>query len=75
MGFLDDLGQGLSYQAMIEASRNRKGKPDPWKVAGMAAGFGLDPSQLADLGALLGAQGAFDDDDDDYDDDDEFDDD
>ena len=60
MGFLDDLGNSLSFQAMIEASKDKSGKPDPWKVAGMAAGMGLDPSQLAGLGAMLGAQGVFD---------------
>ena len=62
MGFLDDLGKSLSFQAMIEASKDKNGKPDPWKVAGMAAGMGLDPSQLAGLGAMLGAQGGFDED-------------
>ena len=60
MGFFDDLGQTLAMQAMIEASKNKKGKPDPWAAAGMAAGFGMDPSQMAELGAMLGAQGAFD---------------
>lgn len=75
MGFLDDLGKNLSFQAMIEASKDKNGKPDPWKAAGMAAGMGLDPSQIADLGAMLGAQGAFDEDDDpegDQDDDEEI---
>ena len=64
MGFFDDLGDTFAMQAMIEASKNKKGKPDPWAAAGMAAGFGLDPSQFATLGAMLGAQGAFDEDED-----------
>ena len=74
MGFFDDLGDTFAMQAMIEASKNKKGKPDPWAAAGMAAGFGLDPSQFATLGAMLGAQGAFDEDEDDDEDDDENDD-
>ena len=71
MGFLDDLGETFAMQAMIEASKNKKGKPDPWAAAGMAAGFGLDPSQFATLGAMLGAQGAFDEDEDEDAEDDE----
>ena len=62
MGFFDDLRKNAAYQGMIEASKDKNGKPDKWKVAGMAAGMGLKPSQLADLGAMLGAQGGFDDD-------------
>ena len=62
MGFFDDLGKSLTYQGMIEASKDKNGKPDKWKVAGMAAGMGLNSSQLANLGAMLGAQGGFDDD-------------
>ena len=64
MGFFDDFGETFAMQAMIEASKNKKGKPDPWAAAGMAAGFGMDPSQFATLGAMLGAQGAFDEDED-----------
>ena len=62
MGFFDDLGKSITYQGMIEASKDKNGKPDKWKVAGMAAGMGLNSSQLATLGAMLGAQGGFDDD-------------
>ena len=29
MGFFDDLGETFAIQAMIEASKNKKGKPDP----------------------------------------------
>ena len=64
MGFFDDLGKSMTYQAMIKASKDKNGKPDRWKVAGMAAGMGLNSSQLANLGAMLGAQGGFDDKDD-----------
>ena len=60
MGFFDDLGSALSMQGMIETGKDDKGKPDPWAVGGMAAGMGMDPSQLATLGALIGAQGGFD---------------
>lgn len=62
MGFYDDLSNSVAYQGMIEASKDKNGKPDKWKVAGMAVGMGLNSSQLADLGAMLGAQGGFDDD-------------
>ena len=60
MGFFDDLSKRVAYQGMIEASKDKTGKPDKWKVAGMAVGMGLNPSQLADLGAMLGTQGGFD---------------
>lgn len=63
MGFFDDLENHMTLLAAVEASKDEKGKPDPYKAAGIAAGMGyfsLDDAAL--LGAMLGSQGAFDDD-------------
>lgn len=40
------------------------GKPDPYQAAGIAYGLkgDLSAAEMADLGAMLGAMGAFDDD-------------
>lgn len=86
MGFLEDLAKNAALWGAVEASKDASGKPDPYKAAGMAAGMGnFSPSDRARLGAMLGSQGAFDDDfySDDFDDgdldddldDDDFDDD
>lgn len=61
MGSLNNFGYSRSLQDIIEASRDRTGRPNPWKAAGLAARLGMDPSQLVSLGAMLHAQGAFDD--------------
>ena len=64
MGFFDDLEKHMMLLAAVEASKDEKGKPDPYKAAGIAAGMGhfsLDDAAL--LGAMLGSQGAFDDED------------
>ena len=66
MGFLDDLMKSAALQGCIEASKDENGKPDPYKAAGMAAGMGhFSAKDQAMLGAMLGSQGAFDDDDND----------
>ena len=66
MGFFDNLLKNIALQGCIEASKDENGKPDPYKAAGMAAGFGhCSFEDRAMLGGMLGAQGAFDDDDDD----------
>ncbi len=59
MGFWDDLERFQAFQAIIEASKNENGRPDPWKAAAMAAAEGYSPSQVDELGVYLGAQGAY----------------
>ncbi len=63
MGFLEDLIKHFVKIAAVEASKDAKGKPDPYKAAGIYAGLHGDMSldDMASLGSLLGAQGAFDD--------------
>lgn len=62
MGFWDDLAKDLSLWAAVEASKDKNGKPDPYKAAGMAAGMGnFSFSDQMTLGAMLGSQGAFND--------------
>ena len=59
-GFFDDLIKDLETMSIIEASRGRDGKIDPYAAAGMA--FGLGRTSNADierLGTMIGAQGGF----------------
>lgn len=61
---IEDLQKNMDCQLAIELSKDKDGKPDPYKAAGMAAGMGHSSfSDTMMLGAMLGAQGAFDDDD------------
>lgn len=63
-GFLDGLFHSLSLQGAIELSKDKNGKPDPYKAAGIAAAQGH--TSLGDtlrLGEMLIRQGAFDKDD------------
>ena len=61
MGFLDELAKNAALWAAVEASKDKNGKPDPYKAAGMAVGMGnFTLSDRARLGAMLGSQGAFD---------------
>ena len=64
MGFLDDLEKGARFQAAINASKDSAGKPDSYAAAGIVMGMGKGYSlkDAAMLGAMLGSQGAFDDD-------------
>lgn len=63
-GLLKDMERNAAFTAAINASRGPDGKPDPYKAAGIAAGRGYTSlSDTAQLGAMLGAAGAFDDDD------------
>ena len=64
MGLLDDLERGTRLQAAIEASKDSTGKPNPYAAAGIVMGMGKGYSMrdAAMLGAMLGSQGAFDDD-------------
>lgn len=62
-GFFEGLIKDIALGAAVEASKDKKGKPDPYKAAGMAAGMGnFSFEDQMRLGAMLGAQGAFDDD-------------
>lgn len=67
MGFLEDLAKNLALWGAVQASKDANGKPDPYKAAGIAAGMGnFSASDGARLGAMLGSEGAFDDDHSDY---------
>ncbi len=62
MGFLDQMAKAAALGMAVEMSKNKKGKPDPYKAAGIAAGMGYTAlSDRASLGAMLGSEGAFDD--------------
>lgn len=62
---MDDLLKTAGMYAAVQASKNSKGKPDPYKAAGISAGMGnTSLKNAAMLGAILGSEGAFDDDDD-----------
>ena len=63
MGFWDDLAKNAALWGVVQASKGANGKPDPYKAAGIAAGMGnFSLSDRARLGAMLGSQGAFDND-------------
>ena len=62
MGFLDQMAKMVALGMAIEMSKDKKGKPDPYKAAGIAAGMGYTAfSDRASLGTMLGSEGAFDD--------------
>lgn len=57
------MARAIELQGIVEASKDASGKPDKWKAAGMAFGMGYSSwDDTMELGALLGAQGAFDND-------------
>ena len=61
MGFFDDLAKKVALWGAVEASKDEKGKPDPYKAAGIAAGMGnFSFNDRLRLGTMLGSQGAFD---------------
>lgn len=63
-GFLESIIEAICLGSIIEASKDKNGKPDPYKAAGIVYGSGmLDNSNTGSFGAMLGAMGAFDDDD------------
>ena len=63
MGFFEDLMKDLELWGAVQASKDKNGKPDPYKAAGIAAGMGnFSWSDQAMLAGMLGSQGAFDDD-------------
>ncbi len=62
-GFFDEMLEHAQLCAMVEASKDESGKPDPNKALGMAVGFGRTSAEdRMHLGAILGSQGAFNDD-------------
>lgn len=61
---LEDFSRNARLKAIVEASRDENGKIDVAKATGISMGLGNTSSQdIAMLGAILGAEGAFDDDD------------
>lgn len=68
-GFLDSVVKSIGIGLAVEMSKDEHGKPDPYKVAGMAAG-GINNFSSKDMAALVGLldyEGAFGEDDtDDY---------
>ena len=63
MGFFEDLIKDVELWGAVQASKDKNGKPDPYKAAGIAAGMGnFSWSDQAMLAGMLGSQGAFDDD-------------
>ena len=40
MGFFEDLMKDLELWGAVQASKDKNGKPDPYKAAGIAAGMG-----------------------------------
>lgn len=65
-GFFWNLFKNASFQDAIQNGERGDGKIDPYAVAGAAHGLkgDLSDSDMAGLGAMLGAMGAFDDDED-----------
>ena len=60
-GFFEGILKDIMLAGAVEASRDNSGKPDPYKAAGIAMGFGH--TSLEDqmrLATMLGAEGAFD---------------
>ena len=62
-GFLESLFEGMIMNAAVQASKDANGKPDPYIAAGLLFGTKrtLSDSDIAELGTVLGAEGAFDD--------------
>lgn len=62
-GFLESLIGTFVAHAAVQASKDANGKPDSYKAAGILYGAkgSLSDSDMAEVGAMLGAEGAFDD--------------
>ncbi len=62
-GLLERLIDSVVMNAAVQASKDKNGKPDPYKAAGILFGAKgkLSDSDIAELGTVLGAEGAFDD--------------
>ena len=61
-GFFEGLLKDIETIAIINATKDSDGKPDPYKAAGALYGLHGDLSlnDMADIGTFLGASGAFD---------------
>ena len=61
-GFFEILLKSAVTYAVVQASKDINGKPDPYKAAGMLFGAkgDLTNSDLVELGTILGAEGTFD---------------
>ena len=61
-GFFEGLLKDIETIAIINATKDSDGKPDPYKAAGALYGLRGDLSlnDMADIGTFLGASGAFD---------------
>lgn len=60
-GFFEGILKDIMLAGAVEASRDKSGKPDPYKAAGIAMGLGH--TSLEDqmrLATMLGVEGAFD---------------
>jgi len=59
---IEGLCKGIEMKGAIEASRDENGKIDVAKATGISMGLGnTSLDDMADFGAMLGANGAFDD--------------
>lgn len=72
-GFFDwlveDICNTIEIKGAVEATRDENGKVDKWAATGLAMGLGhTSDDEMATLAGFLGAEGAFDDDDDTCDD-------
>lgn len=70
-GFFEELMEGarrdIELKSAIEATRDKSGKVNKWTATGAALGLGhTSDEDIAILGAMLGAQGTFDNDDSDW---------
>lgn len=64
-GFFESLLDDFLLFSAVEASKDKKGRPDSVAAAAIAAGLGRTSAEdTALLGAMLGAEGAFDEEDD-----------
>ena len=68
-GFMDwlveDICNTIEIKGAVEATRDENGKVDKWAATGLAMGLGhTSDDEMATLAGFLGAEGAFDDDDD-----------
>ena len=67
---VEDICNTIELKGAVEATRDENGKVDKWAATGLAMGLGhTSDDEMATLAGILGAEGAFDDDDDSLDDD------
>lgn len=62
---IEDAAKNTRMKAIVESSRDENGKIDIAKATGISLGLGnTSDRDIAMLGAILGSEGAFDDDND-----------